>query len=120
MSRSPLSRHWPSLLHTGCPPSTLSPRRRRISADAAGITGPFGSITWKKSKDKVSTDWEQVAVTRGNIIDDLLSWANPGDDEALVSRLARAQVMADTVEGLFTTTSPGSRRFITTFKEETS
>ena len=29
-----------------------------------------------------------------------------------------AQIMADTVEGLFTTTAPGSRRFITTFKTE--
>lgn len=97
----------------------LRNRIRLFIGDAAGITGPFGSITWKRSKDRVSTDWEQVAVTRGNIIDDLLDWANPGDDPELVGRLAHAQTVAATVEDLFTTTAPGSRRFITTFREET-
>jgi putative phage-type endonuclease len=91
---------------------------KNIIGDAAGLTGPFGTITWKKSKDSVSVDWEAVAATYDNVINDLLLLVAPGDDDATVARLARAQSAYDTAVGLFTTVKPGSRRFLATFKED--
>jgi predicted phage-related endonuclease len=98
----------------------LRNRVRLFIGEAAGITGPFGSITWKKSRDGTSVDWEQVAVTYGNVIDELLEMANPGDDDDAVSRLRIARSVYETAESLATTTKPGSRRFMVNFKEESS
>ncbi|HEY6568569.1 MAG TPA: YqaJ viral recombinase family protein [Actinomycetota bacterium] len=89
-----------------------------IIGDAAGLTGPFGEITWKKSRDSESVDWEQVAITYGSVIEDLFTIANPGDDPEVVARLGRAQSVYGTAVGLATTTKPGSRRFLASFKKD--
>lgn len=96
----------------------LRNRVRQFIGDAAGIEGSFGVVTWKKSRDRVITDWEQVAIQYGNVIEDLLAWANPGDDVELVRRLTHANSVYETAPDLYTRTEPGSRRFVATFKEE--
>lgn len=96
----------------------LENRLKQIIGDADGLTGPFGTITFKRSKDSESVDWEQVAVAYGNVVEDLLLLANPGDDPETVARLARAQAVYETAVGLATVTTPGSRRFIVKFTEE--
>ncbi len=92
---------------------------RDLIGDNAGIVGAFGTITWKRSKDYDSTDWEQVAITYGNIIEDLLGRANPGDDEAAVRHLQIAQATYESALHLFTERKAGSRRFVMNFKEGT-
>lgn len=93
----------------------LENRIKQIIGDSDGLTSPFGRVTWKRSKDGEVVDWEQVAVTFQNVIEELLLLAGPGDDPEAVRRLARAQAVFDTAIGLATTTVPGSRRFY--FKE---
>lgn len=96
----------------------LENRIKQIIGDADGLTTSIGDITFKRSKDSNKTDWEAVAATYGNVIEDLLLAANPGDDPELVGRLARAQAVYETAAGLYTSTVPGSRRFIVSFREE--
>lgn len=96
----------------------LENRLKLIIGDSDGLTGPFGSITWKRSRDGVVVDWEQVAVTFGNVVDELLLLANPGDDPKAVQRLARAQAVYNSAIGLASMKVPGTRRFIAKFKEE--
>lgn len=90
---------------------------KRVIAESDGLTGSFGTITFKRSKDGSSTDWEYVASQWGNVVEDLLLAVNPGDDPVMVARLARAQAVYDTAVGLATSKTPGSRRFIVKFKE---
>jgi predicted phage-related endonuclease len=94
-----------------------------LIGDAAGVTGPFGTITRKKSRDGVKVDWEQVAATRANVLADLFDWF---DGQAArnrlakkdLARVARAQAVAVTVEPLFTTTKEGTRRMHYAITEE--
>lgn len=90
----------------------------RLIGDAPGIEGSFGRITYRKDKDRTTTDWEAVAATQSNVIEELLLIANPGDDDELVSRLARAQAVIGNLPGLYQSTREGSRRFLTYFTEE--
>lgn len=89
----------------------------RIIGEAPGLTGSFGTITYKQDRDRVTVDWEAVAATQNNLIDELLLLANPSDDET-ASRLARVQTVWATLPGLYEATKPGSRRFLTNFHEE--
>lgn len=93
-------------------------RVKLMIGSAAGILGAFGRITWKKSKDTVTTDFEQLAITYANVIEDLFLMARPGDDPQEVARLARAQSVFDTAVGLATYPKLGSRRFLVDFAEE--
>jgi len=90
----------------------------RIIGDAPGLVGSFGVITYKQDKPKTTTDWEAVAATQENLIEELLLLANPGDDEDAVRRLARVASVRETLPGLYTVTLPGSRRFICKFEED--
>lgn len=96
----------------------LRNRIRLFIGDSAGIEGAFGVITWKKSKDRTITDWQQVAITYGSIIEELVEMANPGDDELAVARLALAVRTYAAATDLFTRIEPGSRRFYASFKEK--
>lgn len=96
--------------------------------DAAGLVGPDGSVTWKKNRDSESVDWEQVAVTYGNIVEELERVGRdlsnhleqltgtrlPSQDEALARALSTYEVAVS----LATHTRPGSRTFRADFKEE--
>ena len=96
----------------------LRNRIRDFIGTAAGITGPFGSITWKKSKDKTTVAWEQVAAVYGSVIEMLMGIANPGDDPDTVRALALAESTFHNAVGIYTTTEEGTRRFHVSFKEE--
>jgi predicted phage-related endonuclease len=86
--------------------------------DAAGLTGSFGNITWKRTKDSTEVSWQLVADAYANVIDDLLEMANPGDDDEAVSRLRADLAVRETAVSLYTTVKPGYRRFHASFEEE--
>jgi predicted phage-related endonuclease len=72
---------------------------KQIIADAAGLQGSFGKITWKRTKDSIITDWPLVA-------------------QGLTTLLApdRAEE-ADALVTLYTRTEPGTRRFLVDVRE---
>lgn len=90
----------------------------QIIGNAAGLQGRFGQITYKKDRDRDVVDWEAVAVQYGNVIEELLSLANPGDDDRTVQRLSRAQQLYENAPSLFTEKKVGSRRFLPNFAKE--
>jgi predicted phage-related endonuclease len=96
----------------------LENRVRELIGDADGVEGPFGTITWKKSKDGVDFDWERVAAIRAEMVDELLAMADPGDDPEYVARLGHIQLANPTLEGLYSRPRPGSRRMHYALTEE--
>lgn len=96
----------------------LENRLKQVIGDADGLTGSFGRITWKRSRDSDKVDWEQVAVTFGGIVEELMSLRDGAPDRE--GRLARAMAVYETAVSLATTTVPGSRRFLVDFTEEDS
>lgn len=88
---------------------------KQMIGENAGISGSFGTITWKRTKDGTSVDWEQVASTRGRVVEDLTDVIDiVASREALteeeLARVGRAQSVEANVVGLFTTVRPGTRR----------
>jgi predicted phage-related endonuclease len=96
----------------------LENRVKRLIGDRDGLTGSFGTITWKQVRDSKTTDWELVAKVRGDMVDQLLEMANPGGDEEAVRKLAHIQSLAPGVVALYTRIVPGYRRMNYTLKEE--
>lgn len=94
----------------------LENRVKLLIGDSAGIEGSFGKITWRKTKDGESIDWEQVAVNQGNVLEELFLLAHPEGDEE-VARYARAQAATDVAVSLATYPKPGVRRFLKDFRE---
>lgn len=84
---------------------------RVLIGRAQGITGSFGQITYRQTRDREEIDWAAVAVTQGAVIEDLLTLVNPGDDEEMVRRLAIAQSTYESAVSLATTPKAGYRRF---------
>lgn len=72
-------------------------RVKEIIGDALGLIGPFGRITWKRTRDATVVNWEGVAGAYRQIIED---WDTPEDPVDL-----------DAVQGLHTGIREGSRRF---------
>jgi len=72
--------------------------------DAAGVTGAEGTVTWRTSADRTTTDWALIATSYRNLIracradPSLLATADDG--------------MLDAIHSLYTHTQPGSRRFV--------
>lgn len=89
--------------------AALAAKVQDIILDAAGITSPLGTVTWRQSADRTTTDWDLVAASyrallrqvhqEGGDVSHLPGW--DASDEAL-----------DTIVGLYTHTTPGSRRFL--------
>lgn len=96
----------------------LKNQLKDIIGAGAGLTGSFGTVTWKRTKDGKEVAWQLVAQAYGNVIEDLLEMANPGDDPALVARYAADEAVAETAVGLYTSVKPGYRRFHASFEEE--
>jgi len=71
-----------------------------LIGDAAGIQGDGWKVTWKKTKDREETQWEQVA-----------RW--------LAQSLRADPALFEEARRMFTETKPGSRRFLLTFKGRT-
>jgi predicted phage-related endonuclease len=92
---------------------------KQIIGEAEGIAGTFGTITWRRSSDRQSTDWEAVASVYHNAVERLhLLLAHPGDPEHLASEARIIEAQVASAEPLYSTTIPGSRRFVTNFKED--
>jgi len=72
-------------------------RIKELIADHAGMYGPWGKISWKKTKDTTSTDWKGVV-------------------DALCRHLLVGADVRRNLEAAHTTTRPGIRRFLPTFK----
>ncbi len=101
----------------------LENKVKELIGDAAGITGTFGTITWKNDRDREVIDWEHVAVNQGNVIEALLELlddvvAGAELDEAWRSRLGMAQLANTTTVSLATRKVKGSRRFLARFEED--
>ena len=86
-------------------------RLRDMIGTAAGITGPFGTITWKRSKDTTEYGWENIAGSYRSILELIYS------DSETVSLLRSFVdntlrfVDLDAVQSIYTTVKPGTRRF---------
>ncbi len=89
---------------------TLKHRVEDLIGEAAGITGAFGKVTWKTTKDRTTVGWEQVADAFATVIRQVLTDVNPGDDDKAVRTLAMAQQALDAIPSMYTTTTPGYRR----------
>jgi predicted phage-related endonuclease len=103
--------------------------------DAAGLIGPFGEVTWKRSKDSESVAWDQVAITYAGTYESLVAFLRERgadletfdtsgstswrayDPEALQSELRIGAAVYETAVGLATSVRPGSRRFLAKLKE---
>lgn len=78
---------------------------KELIGERKGITADAGTITWSKTKDGTSTNWEAVAAD----LADELAAADADSDQPLA---ARAYLVLDTAVKKFTTPKPGSRRFL--------
>lgn len=88
-----------------------------LIGEAEGITGAFGTITYRKAKDSVKIAWDLVAKAYRNALDDLRAELTP--EEQLEKNLEDADLNA--IESLYTDTEPGSRRIdVRENKEEVS
>ena len=90
---------------------------REIIGEHLGLTGPWGTITWKKTAEVKTVSWEMVANVYESMVDELLLMADPGENDDYVSRLAHIQSLRPTVRDLYTSTKEGVRRFTMTFEE---
>ncbi len=98
--------------------ATLEHRVEDLIGDAAGITGTWGKVTWKTTKDRVKVAWQQVAEMLAAAIGDVIDNVNPGDDEQAVRSLSMAQQARDTAVSIYTSTEPGYRRIDVRFKDD--
>jgi predicted phage-related endonuclease len=83
---------------------------RQIIGTADGITGPFGLITYKRTKDRIETAWDALAAVYLRGARRLLELANPAEDDPVVRELALIAAQLDTAQDLYTQTKPGHRQ----------
>lgn len=89
---------------------------KQAIGEHAGIAGSWGRVTWKRSKPTEETDWQQVALGYGRLIDRLFELINAESFD--VSELEIMSGVYQTTVGLYTTTKPGSRRLYVDLREE--
>lgn len=88
-----------------------------LIGEAEGITGAFGTITYRKPKDSTSVAWELVAEAYRSIINELLKDIR----EEIPDHESLGAVDCDAIQSLYTTTVSGSRRIdVRESKEEVS
>lgn len=80
----------------------LTAKVQEVIGDAAGITGPEGTITWRTGKDSERVAWDLVAGTYGALIKQIT-------DE--VDRMPTGDWL-DSIRSLYTTSRPGTRTFL--------
>lgn len=86
-----------------------------VIGDAAGITSPEGTITWRTSKDRETVAWDLVAATYKQALRTAMDALDPAVVEALLTthpELAMPALRRDDVEALYTSRKPGSRTFL--------
>lgn len=95
-------------------------RVRDLIGTAAGISGAFGTITWKRTKDSEVVHWDQVAVAYRNGLEvvarqetEELAYGGKVYSEARLIDLAA-------VQSIYTELKPGYRRMNVQFAEEES
>lgn len=76
-----------------------------LIAEAAGVTGAEGTITWRTSEDRTTIAWDLVAASYRSI---LAVHAETLDQDARDELLRNL----DAIRTIYTTTQPGSRRFV--------
>lgn len=89
---------------------TLNNTIRALIADADGIEGTFGRLTWKKNADSSRTNWPAVASAYDRIIDRVNEWLL-GNQEATEEdvRTMLAQWSTGAIESIHTSTVDGPR-----------
>jgi len=97
--------------------ATLEHRVEDLIGDAAGITGSWGKVTWKQTKDRVKVAWQLVAEVYRAALGDVVEHVAPGDNDEAVRSLASAQMALDAAESMYTSTEPGYRRIDVRFKQ---
>jgi hypothetical protein len=95
----------------------------KIIGDAEGIMGTFGKITYRITKDRVSTDWAAVASVYAHAIERLVDVAMDATQVEVGAPITMGEVSAIAAQvaaapGLYTTTTPGEPRFVPYFKED--
>jgi hypothetical protein len=92
---------------------------RQIIGDATGISGPFGVITYKRTKDSTKTEWEMVAQSYRQaltVLTDKIAAHGPPPTDVFVTMPSQGDL--DAIQSLYTRTVPGYPRFNYQFKEE--
>ena len=75
-----------------------------IGEDADGLTGSFGTITWKRAKPWLKTDWKTLAGVYQNAAIRLLELAPPDEE------VGDIQATVDLAPTLYSETQPAVRR----------
>lgn len=83
----------------------LKNKLRDIIGPHAGLSGSFGVVTWKRSKDSKEVAWQQVAHSYRVAI-----------EEAKLDQLLGLDL--DAIESIYTSVKPGTRRFNFQLNEE--
>jgi putative phage-type endonuclease len=84
-----------------------------IGDDADGLTGSFGTISWKRTAEIHKTAWRDLAGVYRETALKLLEKYLPDDPDVANARFAVTGAL-----NLFTRTEPGVRRFEPKFREE--
>lgn len=104
----------------------LKAQLQSVMGPASALIAPgIGRVTWKAAKDSEVTDWKALAQVYGRTVDTLASelrqhvpsLALEGVDVSTDEGLA---LVHESLRAIYTTTKPGSRRFLPRWEEETN
>ena len=98
----------------------LKNRIRDLIGTHAGISGPFGMVTWKRTKDSSETEWRQVANSYRSLINEMAPFVEvaAARSDSLRTPAEIAATDLDAIESIYTSVKPGTRRFNFQFSEE--
>ena len=88
---------------------------QNVIRDAAGLSSPLGTITWRTSADSSTTDWALVAAayrTQLRTIRDALLEELAGGGRVPYAPELLTDENLEALVSLYTSTRPGSRRFL--------
>lgn len=88
-------------------------RIRDIIGTAAGITGDFGTITWKRTSDRLEVHWDQVARSLEQVVSPM-----PRVEVANGKGAMTGEQLVLWLHDIYTEVKPGTRRLHTQFMEE--
>jgi predicted phage-related endonuclease len=85
---------------------------RALIGEAEGIRGAGALCTWKKPKPGHHTEWKLIAEAALEMVDELLEWASPGENDVALARLAHIQGLRPLLVGMNTIVKESSPRFL--------
>jgi putative phage-type endonuclease len=85
---------------------------KALIGDREGIYGAEGRITWKKTKDGKSVDYESAYRELRGAVRESLQTVGPKDAETMARVLKSFDELSDTCLSVHTQTRPGVRRFL--------